>query len=131
MMLVALLWLMCPVVLMHVVSQHPAALRVLVRMYPAGVVIGAVGAAAMVLGALVVHGPLGLVLYFVGAPLCGLVVFSRGPHRDDGDDGGGGGGGGGDDHPEGGEDGPPFDWPEFERAFWAHVTRTPQPVARR
>ncbi len=126
---IALMWLLCPFVLMGILAHHRGALAFLMRVYPAGVVIGGTGALGLVLGTFVLRGPLGLVLYFVGAPLCALAVFSPRPRRDDGDDGGSNGGGG-DDHPEDGEDGPPFDWPEFERAFWAHVRRSRQPLPR-
>src|SRR5689334_17112578 len=95
---IALVWLVCLFVLMGLVAQHRGALALLMRVYPAGLAIGLAGALGMVLGVSVVGGHVGAILYFVGAPLCGLAAFSP-RRRDDGDDGGGDGGGGGDDPP--------------------------------
>src|SRR5579884_2473824 len=74
---------------------------------------GCTGALMMVLGVLLIPSALGTALFAVGTPLVGLAVWQRGNRDDDGHE----------DEP----DPPPFDWDEFERAFWAHVRRSTGP----
>lgn len=103
------LWLISPFVVIGVIL-HDQRLRELVALHHRRcLVAGWAGVALMLLGVMVVAGALGSVMFVLGTPLAGLVVWT-GP--DDGDDGG-------DDGP----DPPPVDWDEFERSFWAHVRR--------
>jgi hypothetical protein len=74
--------------------------------------IGWCGAVAMFLGAAVVPGMFGSMLFGIGTPLVGLIVWTPRDH-----------GGGGDDD---GSDIPP-DWDDFERAFRAYVPRDRRP----
>jgi hypothetical protein len=70
---------------------------------------GWTGVMLMLLGAMIVAGSAGSVMFCLGTPLAGLAVWLR---RGGGDDGGGEG-----------PDIPPFDFDDFERAFWAYVRR--------
>ena len=106
------LWLLSPFVLIGVIS-HDSNMRGLISAYPARCqAIGVCGAVAMIFGATLVPGMAGSMLFGVGTPLVGLLVWTPG------DDGGGGGG---DD-----ED-PPPGWDDFERSFWVHVRRSRRP----
>lgn len=103
------LWLASPFVLIAVISRDPN-MRDLVTVHHRHCqLIGWTGVAAMVLGATVVHGVFGTLLFGVGTPVAGLIVWMR---RDDR-------GGGGEEEP----DDPPPDWDDFERSFWAYVGR--------
>jgi hypothetical protein len=103
------LWLASPFVLIAIIA-HDQRLLSLVALHHACVrATGWIGVAMMFLGASLVPATAGTVIYWLGTPLAGLVVWLR---RDDGDDGG-------DEEP----DVPPIDWDEFERSFWAHVRR--------
>jgi hypothetical protein len=106
------LWLLSPFVLIGVIS-HDSNMRELISAYPARChAIGWCGALAMLLGAALVPGTFGTMLFGIGTPLVGLIVWTP---RDDG-------GGGGD----GGPDVPP-DWDDFERAFRAYSPRDRRP----
>lgn len=101
------LWLVSPFVLIALVSRDPQLQRLVSSHYTRCRAAGCIGAAMMVLGAALAPAMLGKIMFVLGAPLTGLVVFLR---RDEGDDGG-------EDEP----DVPPVDWDEFERSFWTHV----------
>jgi hypothetical protein len=110
------LWLGSPFAVIALISHDRRLLKLvgvhLRRCHAAGWT----GVAMMCLGAMLMPGALGTIMFWVGTPLAGLVVWFRG---DDGDDSGGEG-----------PDVPPVDWDEFERSFWAHVRRrrrTPRP----
>jgi hypothetical protein len=107
------LWLGSPFVLIAVISHDPN-MRDLVTVHQKRChVAGWAGVAAMLLGAALIPATLGAVLFGIGTPLAGLIVFVR---RDDGGEGG----------EEGTDDVPP-DWDAFERSFWAYVRRTNRP----
>lgn len=107
-------WLVSPFVLIAVISHDPN-MRELVGVHHRRCqAIGSAGVAAMVLGAAAVPGPLGSVLFGLGTPLSGLIVWMR---RDGGDDS------------EDGRDHPPPNWDDFERSFWAYVRRRNRPRA--
>ena len=108
------LWLGSPFVLIALISNDPELLASVGRHLKRCHAIGAAGAAIMVLGVTLVPGPFGTLMFVVGTPLVGLLVWLR---RDDGDDGG-----------EQPPDTPPIDWDEFERAF---ATPTRGQVPRR
>jgi uncharacterized membrane protein YedE/YeeE len=77
--------------------------------------IGWSGVVAMFLGAVLVPSMFGSMLFGIGTPLAGLVVWGR---RDDGG---------------GGEQGPeelPPDWDDFEHSFWGYVRRHRTPSSR-
>jgi hypothetical protein len=113
---VAWLWLASPFVLIAVIS-HDANMRHLVTVYHKRcMAIGWAGVAAMFLGVVLVPGAFGTLLFGIGTPLAGLVVWAR---RDDGGSGGG----------EGPDDMPP-DWDGFERSFGAYVRRRERSQSR-
>lgn len=102
------LWLISPFVVIGVIS-HDRELRELVSLHHRRcLIVGWAGVAFMLLGVMVVPGALGSVMFVVGTPLAGLIVWLR-PDDEDG----------GDEDP----DLPPIDWDDFERSFWAHVRR--------
>jgi hypothetical protein len=103
------LWLASPFVVIAIISHDRALLELVAVHHRRCLAIGWAGAASMVLGATIVPGAVGTALYYLGAPLAGLVVWLRGD--DGGDDG--------DEE----SDVPPFDWDAFERSFRAHVRR--------
>ena len=103
------LWLASPFVVIAVISHDRRLLELVALHHGRCLAIGWTGAASMLLGATVIPGALGAVMFVLGTPLAGLVVWLRG---DDGDDRG-------DEWP----DVPPFDWDRFERSFWAYVRR--------
>ena len=106
------LWLLSPFVLIGVIS-HDSNMRGLISAYPERCqAIGSCGAVAMLLGAAFVPGMAGSMLFGVGTPLVGLLVWTP---RDDGD-------GGGDEDPD-----PPPGWDDFERSFRAYVNRGRRP----
>jgi hypothetical protein len=109
------LWLFSPFVLIGVIS-HDANMRELISAYPRRChAIGWCGAVAMFFGAALVPGMLGSMMFGIGTPLVGLIVWTaRGDGR------------GGEEDPS---DTPP-DWDDFERAFWAHVRRGRRPPSR-
>lgn len=116
------LWLVSPFVVIGVI-WHDQGLRELITLhYRRCLTVGWTGAVMMLLGVMVVPGALGSVMFVLGTPLAGLVVWLRPDDGDDGDD----------DGPEP----PPINWDEFERSFWAYVRRrgsrprprTPSPV---
>ena len=109
------LWLASPFVLIAVIS-HDSNMRELISTYPKLCqAIGCGGAIAMLLGAALVPGMFGSMLFGLGTPLVGLLVWT--PRDDDGG---------------GGEDGeqPPAEWDDFEGAFWAYVRRNRRPPSR-
>jgi hypothetical protein len=116
-------WLASPFVLILAISHDPN-MRDLVSVHNKRCqALGWAGVAAMFLGAAVVPGMFGTLLFGVGTPLAGLIVWVR---RDDRGHGG-----------EEGPDEPPPDWDDFERSFWDYVrgrgspSRRPRaPVAR-
>lgn len=103
------LWLVSPFVLIAVVSHDPELQRGVANNLGQVRIAGCAGALMMFLGAAVVPGVLGDLMFVLGTPLVGLLAFIRRDGRDDG----------GEDEP----DGPPLDWDEFERSFWGHVRR--------
>jgi hypothetical protein len=105
--LVSLLWLLTPFVVIAVVSADEQ-LRGHVAENPRRCrITGGTGVVMMCVGAVLAPGLAGTLLYLVGTPLVGFIVWTR---RDDGDDGG-----------DEGPDVPPIDWDDFERSFWAQV----------
>lgn len=106
----AWVWLASPFVVMAVIAHDPN-MRDLVAVHRRRCqAIGWAGVGAMFLGAAVVPGMLGSMMFGLGTPLAGLIVWSgRG-----GDEGGEG---------EGGPAETPPGWDEFERSFWAYVRR--------
>ncbi len=109
------LWLGSPFALIALISNDPELLASVGRHLNRCQAIGCTGAALMLLGVMLVPGVLGVLMFVVGTPLTGLLVWARG---DDDDDGG-----------EPPPDTPPIDWDEFERAFSAHAgpgTRLPR-----
>lgn len=110
------LWLASPFVLIAVITQDQRLRELVAQHYERCRAAGWAGAAMMMLGTMVVPGPLGRLMFWIGTPLVGLVVWLR---PDEGDDGG-----------EEGPDVPPVDWGEFERSFWAHVRRRGRPPQR-
>lgn len=103
------LWLASPFVLIAVISRDPR-MRELIAIHNRRCrAIGSAGVAAMFLGVALLPDELGSMLFGIGTPLTGLLVWTR---RKGGDDGG----------EEGPEDLPP-DWGDFERSFWAYVRR--------
>ena len=113
--LVGWLWLLSPFVLIGLISHDPN-MRGLISAYSRRChVIGWCGAIAMLLGAALVPGTFGTMLFGIGTPLVGLIVWTP---RDDG-------GGGGEESPD-----DPAGWDDFERAFWAHVRRGRRPPSR-
>ena len=110
------LWLGSPFVLIAVIAHDRQLQTVIAAHHARFRVAGLLGALMMFLGAATAPEALGIVMFTLGTPLVGLLVFLR---RDDGDDGG-----------EEGPDEPPIDWDEFERSFWAHVRRRRRPPRR-
>ncbi len=101
-------WLGSPFVVIALIA-HDRSMQAWVALhYDACRVTGWAGAVMMFLGVALAPALLGTLMFIVGTPLVGLVVWLR----DDRDDGG-------DRHP----DEPPPDWNEFERSFRAHVRR--------
>lgn len=100
-------WLVSPFVLIALVNHDQQLQRLVSSHYARCRATGWTGAAMMVLGAALAPAALGEVLFVLGTPLTGLVVFLR---RDDDD-------GGDEDEP----DVPPVDWDEFARSFRAYV----------
>jgi hypothetical protein len=110
------LWLVSPFVLIAVIS-HDSNMRDLVTVHHKRCqAIGWAGVAAMLLGAALVPATFGTVLFGIGTPLAGLIVWTR---RDDGDDGG--------EEPP--DDVPP-DWDAFERSFRTYERRGGPPSHR-
>ena len=114
--LVGWLWLGSPFVLIAVISRDSDMRGLIAAHHRRCRAIGWFGAAAMFLGAALLPGTFGSMLFGVGTPLVGLIVWTP---RDDGAGGG-----------EGGPDEVPPDWDGFERSFWAHVRRRDQPPSR-
>ena len=110
------LWLASPFVLIAVISRDRN-MRELIAIHNARCrTIGFAGVAAMFFGVALIPDTLGSMLFGIGTPLTGLLVWTPGK---DGDDGG--------------EDGPeelPPDWGDFERSFWAYVRRRNRPPSR-
>ncbi|HWD66232.1 MAG TPA: hypothetical protein VG405_13780 [Solirubrobacteraceae bacterium] len=107
--LLAWLWLVSPFALIGFIS-HDRELLAVVGAHPVRCrAIGWGGVALMLLGVAVVPGTPGWMMFLIGTPLAGLTVWGV---RDDPDGGGG--------SPP---DGPPIDWGDFERSFWAYVRR--------
>lgn len=110
------LWLVSPFVLIAAISHDPGMRELVTAHYRRCRAIGWAGVTAMFLGTLLVPGMFGSMLFGIGTPLAGLIVWT---HRDDGDDGG--------------EEGPgevPPNWDEFERSFSAY-TRPSKPPSNR
>jgi hypothetical protein len=101
------LWLASPFVVIALVTRDRQLQLLVSSHYAQSRAAGLIGAALMVLGAVLVPTVLGKVMFAFGTPLTGLAVFR---YRDDGERGG-------EDEP----DVPPVDWDEFERSFWAHT----------
>ncbi len=101
------LWLTSPFLLIALICHDHRLQRLVSSQRGQCRAAGWSGAAMMVLGAALVPATVGNVMFALGTPLTGMVVFLW---RDDGD-------GGGEDEP----DVPPIDWDEFERSFWAHL----------
>jgi hypothetical protein len=101
------LWLASPFVVMVLISRDRQLQLLFASHYARCRAVGWTGAAMMILGGALVSTTLGKVMFALGTPLSGLVVFLRRDDRDEGDE----------DDP----DVPPVDWDEFELSFWAHV----------
>ncbi len=101
-------WLGSPFVVIALIAHDHSMQAWIASHYDACRVTGWVGAVMMFLGVALAPAVLGILMFVVGTPLVGLVVWLR----DDRDDRG-----------EGDSDEPPIDWDEFERSFWAHVRR--------
>ena len=108
--LVAWLWLASPFGLIGLISRDRELLAVVSAHHRRCRVIGVGGATIMLLGVTVVPGTLGWMMFLIGTPLAGLIVWGLG---DEGEDGGGG--------PP--PNGPPIDWGEFERSFRSYARR--------
>lgn len=103
------LWLATPFILIGVIS-HDRNMRELIAEHRWRChAIGWAGVAAMYIGVAVLPGAAGTMLYGIGAPLSGLIVWTSRDGRDDG----------GEKHP----DGIPPDWDDFERSFRDYVMR--------
>lgn len=110
------LWLASPFVLIAVISRD-SNMRELVAVHTGRCrALGVAGVAAMFLGVALLPDEIGTMLFGIGTPLTGLLVWTR---RDDGDDGG-----------EEGPAEPPPDWGDFERSFWDYVRRRNRPPSR-
>jgi hypothetical protein len=101
------LWLASPFVVIALIAHDRPLQTWVATRYAACRVAGWVGAAMMFLGAALGSDLVGSLMFALGTPLVGLIVF----RRDEGNDGGGCGG----DDP--GPDVPPVDWDELERSF--------------
>jgi hypothetical protein len=110
------LWLVSPFAVIALISHDQRLLRLVALHHRRCLAAGWTGVIVMLLGATVVPGPVGSVMFCLGTPLAGLAVWLR---RDGGDDGG-----------EDGPDALPPDWDDFERAFWAYVRRRGSPPRR-
>lgn len=106
------LWLGSPFALIALISHDPELLAMVGRHLNRCRAIGCAGASGMLLGIMLVGGVLGVMMFIVGTPLSGLMVWARG---DDDDDGG-----------ELPPDPPPIDWDDLERAFTARPPRRPR-----
>jgi hypothetical protein len=110
------LWLGSPFVLIAAISHDPNMRELVTVHHRRCRTIGWVGVTAMFLGGLLVPGMFGSMLFGIGTPLAGLVVWTR---RDDGDDGG---------------EEPPDEVPPnsdaFERSFSAYTRRNKPPSDR-
>jgi uncharacterized membrane protein YedE/YeeE len=104
--LLAWLWLASPFLVIAAIARDDRLLRLVAIHYEWCRAAGLLGVLLLCMGALLIPSLLGTVLFAVGAPLVGLVVWLR---RDDG-------GGGDSDAPD-----PPPNWDDFERAFWRYV----------
>jgi hypothetical protein len=107
--LIGWLWLASPFAVIGLISHDRGLLAVVSAHHIRCRAIGWSGVALMLLGVAVVPGWAGWMLYLIGTPLAGLVVWGL---RDDGDGGWGPG-----------PDVPPINWGDFERSFWAYVQR--------
>lgn len=114
--LVGWLWLASPFLLILAIVHDPNMRDLVSVHYKRCRAIGWTGVVAMFLGVAVVPDPAGMLLFGIGTPLTGLIVWMR---RDDGDDGG-----------EEGPDEVPPNWGEFERSFWDYVARRHRPSSR-
>jgi hypothetical protein len=99
-------WLVSPFVVIALVAHDAQLQRFVAAHYDHCRAAGWAGVVMMFAGAALAPVAPGIVMFTIGTPLVGLVVWLR----DDGNDGG-----------EGEPDSPPLDWHEFERSFWAHV----------
>jgi uncharacterized membrane protein YedE/YeeE len=104
--LLAWLWLASPFLVIAVIAHDERLLRLVALYHEWCRAAGWLGIVLLCLGAALIPSLLGTILFGIGAPLVGLVVWLR---RDDGGDGG----------LEGPE--PPLDWDDFERAFWRYL----------
>jgi hypothetical protein len=106
------LWLASPFIVIGVISRDPELLALVSLHHRRCTTAGWIGVGMMVLGAALISGVVGAILFLFGTPLAGLAVWGL---RDDGHE---------DD--EQGPDTPPIDWGEFERSFWAYARRRPR-----
>lgn len=111
------LWLLSPFAVIAVIARDPELQASVVNHYNGCRAAGWAGVVMMFAGAALAPAVGGTLMYVIGTPLAGLVVWLR-DERDDGhgDDGGG-------QDPEV----PPPDWDEFERSFWGYVRRGRRP----
>lgn len=107
------LWLISPFVVIALIAHDRELQGWVATHYDGARLAGWAGVVMMFLGAALAPDVFGTLMYIVGTPLVGLIVWLR----DEGDEGGGGGDG----------DVPPPDWDAFERSFWAHVRRGGRP----
>jgi hypothetical protein len=103
--MVSLLWLVvAPLGTGYFVAHSPRGNRFVARCYWPCLAVGWIGVALLVVGGVLLHGPLGTLAVFVGAPLAGLSFWSR----RDGDGGG--------EPPDDDPDPMPPDW-DWERFY--------------
>jgi hypothetical protein len=100
-------WLLSPFVVIAVISHDPELLALVAAHHKRCRAVGWTGVAIMLLGVALIPSAVGSIMFLLGTPLAGLVVWVI---RDEGDDG--------DGSPP---DMPPINWGEFERSFWAYV----------
>lgn len=107
------LWLATPFMLISVISHDARLLALVAKHNRRCRRVGWAGAATMLLGVMLVPGPVGALMFVLGTPVTGLVVWARGDDDDDGDDGP--------------PDVPPIDWDEWERSLGPDAGRGHSP----
>jgi hypothetical protein len=107
--LIGWLWLASPFAVIGLISHDRELLAVVSAHHHRARAIGWTGVVITLLSVAVVPGWAGWMMYLIGLPVAGLVVWGL---RDDGDGGGGSA-----------PDLPPINWGEFERSFSEYVRR--------
>lgn len=114
------LWLASPFALIGFISHDRELLAVVTAHHRRCRMLGWAGVVLMLLGVMVVPGRLGWIMFLVGTPVAGLIVWGLPDDPPGRDDGGG----------LGLPPDTPINWGEFERSFWAHVRRRGGPPRR-